>query len=138
LNACEQLLEQYSSRVQFSEHADLQDISTQTAPYMESLIHMTTQTVSEQCDGNIVRIQSCESKDSATQTNSEPEVNSVGMQTPSCGCSLLNMEFVEQTGLFQHRGHSFRLLSSVESEELGASKTTQTTEWIGTKVCTSY
>jgi hypothetical protein len=99
---------------------------------------MTTQTTSEQIESNIIRIQSSESKDSATQTNSELEVHSVGMQTPGCGCSVLNMELEEQKCLFQHRGRSFRLLSNCESEELGANKTAQMTEWIGTKVCTPY
>lgn len=137
LNACEQLLEYYSSRGQFSEHTNLQDVSTQTAPYVESLMHMTTQTESEQNEGNI-RIRSCESKDSATQTNSQPEVHNVGIQTYSCGCSVLNMELEDQEFCFQHRGQSFRLLSSCESAELGANKITQTADWIGTKVCTPY
>lgn len=138
LNACEQLLERYSSRGQVSEHTNLQDVSTQTAPWVESLMHMTTQTMSEQNEGNIIRIQSCESKDSATQTNSQPEVHNVGMQTYSCACSVLNMELGDQERCFQHRGQSFRLLSSCESAELGANKITQTAEWIGTKVCTPY
>ena len=133
LNACEQLLEHHSSRGQFSEHTNLQDVSTQTAPYVEPLIQTF-----EQNEGNIIRIQSCESKDSATQTNSQPEFHNVGMQTYSCGCSPLNKELEEKECIFQHRGRSFRLLSSCESEELGANKTTQTAEWIGTKVCTSY
>jgi hypothetical protein len=134
LNACEQLLERYSSRGQVSEHTNLQDVSTQTAPWVESLMHMTTQTMSEQNEGNIIRIQSCESKDSATQTNSQPEVHNVGMQTYSCACSVLNMELGDQERCFQHRGQSFRLLSSCESAELGANKITQTAEWIGTKM----
>jgi len=138
LNACEQLLEHYSNRGQFSEHTNLQDVSTQTAPYVESLMHMTTQTKSEQNEGNIIRIQSCESKDSATQTNSQPEVRDVGMQTYSCACPVLNTESEDQECCFQHTGQSFRLLSSCESGELGANKITQTAEWIGTKVCTPY
>jgi len=135
LNACEQLLEHYSSRGQVGEHTNLQDVSTQTAPYVESLMHMTTQTTSEQKEGNIIRTQSCESKDSATQTNSQPEVHNVGMQTYSCACSVLNMELEDQERCFQHRGQSFRLLSSCESAEPGANKTAES---IGMKVCTPY
>lgn len=138
MNACEQLLEHYSSRGQFSEHTNLEDVSTQTVPYMQSLMHMTTQTESEQNEGNIIRVQSSESKDSATQTNSQPEVHNVGMQTYSCACSVLNTELEDQECCFRHRGQSFRLLSSCESAELGANKTTQTAEWIGSKVCTPY
>lgn len=136
LDACEQLLEHYSSRGQVSEHTNLQDVSTQTAPCVDSLMHMTTQTTSEQNESDIIRIQSCESKDSATQTNSQPEVRNVGMQTYSCACSVLNTELEDQERCFLHRGQSFRLLSSCESAELGANKITQTAEWIGTKVCT--
>jgi hypothetical protein len=138
LNACEQLLGHHSSWGQFSEHTKLQDVSTQTAPYVESLMHMTTQTESDKNEGNIIRIQSCESKDIATQTNSQPEVHNVGMQTYSCECSVLNTELEDQECCFQHGGQSFRLLSSCESAELGASKITQTAEWISTKVCTPY
>jgi hypothetical protein len=138
LNACEQLLEHYSSRGQFSEHTNLQDVSTQTAPYVESLIHMTTQTKSEQNEGDIIRMHSCESKDCATQTDSQSEVHNVGMQTCSSGCPVLNTELEEQECCCQHSGRSVRLLGSCVSAELGASKTTQTAEWIGTKVCTPY
>lgn len=174
LSACNQLLEHYSSKVQFSDHANLHEVSTQTslpsemssstqiwAPssvdmvpqtlshYLNSSIHIATQTTSDQSEGTYTRIQTCMFKDSAMQTSLKKEMQNVGLQTQSCQCSPLKTEYEKNSDRHwsQHRGWSvcaehYKTLrccgSCCEFNKLDDDKTTQVTEWMDSKVCTSY
>lgn len=131
LTACDQLLEHYSRRVQFSEHDSLRDVSTQTSlpsevssstqtcvpssvdmvaetfpPYLNSSIHTATQTSSDQNEDTNTGMQTCILEDSANQTNFKQEMQNVGLQAQSCGYSPLSIEFEKNSGKCwsQHRG----------------------------------
>jgi hypothetical protein len=174
LNACDKLLEHYSSRVQFSEHANLHDVSTQTSllpemssstqtcipssvdmvaqtfsPHLNSSIHMATQTSVDQSEDTDTGMQTCILKDSAIQTNFEQEMQNVGLQTQSCGCSPLSIEFEKNSDKCwsQHRGwrlchkhyKALRLCGNCfDINELEDNKTAEMAEQMDTKVCTTY
>jgi hypothetical protein len=155
--------------VQFSEHANLQEVSTQTSlpsevssstqtcapssvdkvaqtfsPYLNSLIHMATQTSPDHSEGIIAGIKTCAYKDSAIQASFEQEMQDMGLQTQSCGLSPLRIESEKNCDKYwlQHRGwrlcdkhhKALRLCVSCEFDELKDNKTAQMTEWMDTKV----
>jgi hypothetical protein len=101
---------------------------------------MTTQTTSLQNEDTNTGTQTCISKDNTTQTQSEREAQSVGLQTQSCGCSLLSTEFEKNKGqrLCHEHYKALRSCGNCEFEDLEDSKTTQTIDWMDTKVCTCY
>jgi hypothetical protein len=170
LDACDQLLEHYSSRVQFSEHPSLHEVSTQTSllsevssstqtcipssvdtvsqtfsPYLNSWIHMATQTSSDQNENTNTGMQACILKDSAIQTNFKQEMQNVGLQTQSCGCSPLSVEFEKNSEKHwsQHRGwqlcdehhKALRLCGNCfDFNELEDNETAQMAERTNTKV----
>jgi hypothetical protein len=118
------------------------------SPYVDSLIHVTTQTNSDQSEDTNIRTQTCVPKDNIVQMHVEQEVRSVGLQAQSCGCSLLNMEFEKNAGecWSQYRGQglchehykALQLCGNCEFGELEDNKTMQTIESMDTKVCTPY
>jgi hypothetical protein len=109
-------------------------------PHVDSPICMVTQTTSDKNEDFNIGTQTCVLKDNATQTQSEQVVESVGLQTHSCGRPPLSTEFEKNEGwrLCHEHYKAVRSCGSCEFQELEENKSVQTIDWMDTKVCTPY
>jgi hypothetical protein len=126
------------------------DMVTQTlSPYLNSSIHMETQTSAEHNEDTITRIETCIYKDSAIQTSFEQEMQDVGLQSQSCRCSPFRIESEKNGDKYWSQHRRWRLcdkhrktlrlcVSCCEFNELEDNKTAQINEWMDIKVSILY
>lgn len=84
--------------------------------------------------------QTCILKHNTAQMQSEQKAQCMGLQTQSCGYLLLSREY-EKTKDWRLCHEHYKVLRSCgncEFEELEDNKTTQTIDWMDTKVCTPF